>query len=39
MMGRDDLDQVGVVSGGRLEGVVTRADILNVLRIGREIAG
>ncbi len=37
MMGREDLNQVPVVSGGRLAGVLSRAQILSFLRTRTEL--
>jgi CBS domain-containing protein len=36
-MGRDDVNQLPVVSNGRLEGVITRAHVLNVLQTRAEL--
>ena len=38
LMGRDDLNQLPVVSNGHLEGVLSRAEILSYLQTRTELA-
>jgi signal-transduction protein with cAMP-binding, CBS, and nucleotidyltransferase domain len=37
-MGREDINQVPVVANGHIEGVLSRADLLQVLQSRQELA-